>query len=73
MSNEGDRLFECDAYKVQARHNSCFFCDNCTDIFYDYQKGYASPYMWLCIKGNDTEKGMMGVCEDFREERKEGE
>ena len=67
MSDEHTRKFQCEYYTVYARPNSCFFCDNCHDIFYDYINGYAYPYMWLCDKGNDTEVGMMGKCQDFYE------
>ena len=73
MGGEHTRKFQCEYYTVYARPNSCFFCDNCNDIFYDYENGYASPYMWLCDKGNDTEVGMMGKCQDFYEEAEQTE
>ena len=67
-TEEPTRKFQCEYYSLRARPNSCFFCDNCTDIYFDYAKGYAAPYMWLCNVGNDTEAGLMGKCQDFREE-----
>ena len=73
MSDKHTRKFQCEYYTIYARPNSCFFCDNCNDIFYDYRNGYASPYMWLCDKGNDTEVGMMGKCQDFYEDAEQTE
>lgn len=70
---ERTREYQCEYYKVKARPNSCFFCDNCTDIFFDYKNGNPAPYMWLCDKGNDTEVGMMGKCQDFNEQTERSE
>ena len=60
VTNNGVRLH------LWARPNSCFFCDHCTDIFIDLD---GSPYMWFCEKENEIDVGMLGKCEDFREEQ----
>lgn len=52
-------------YKVIAHPKSCFFCDWCTDIFYDS----SGPYMWLCKKDGDVDAGISGECKHFKEEK----
>lgn len=42
----------------------CVFCDNCTDIWYDYN----GPYMVRCDKGLSEEIGCKGECKEFIEE-----
>ena len=51
--------YKCEYYSVQAAENSCFFCQHCTDIFFDYTNG---PYMFLCDEDADTRKGCDGQC-----------
>ena len=62
--NEFTRKFECEEYTVYARPNSCFFCTQCTDIFYDWD----GPYLWLCDINADTHDGMMGKCKHFNDD-----
>ena len=57
--------YKCEYYSVQAAENSCFFCQHCTDIFFDYTNG---PYMFLCDEDADTRKGCDGQCKLFKEE-----
>ncbi|MBQ1297096.1 MAG: hypothetical protein IIY21_23835 [Clostridiales bacterium] len=47
--------------------NSCLFCWNCTDIFYDFTNG---PYMFICREDGDTINGMCGKCKSFKGEEK---
>ena len=64
----GYRLFHANGLYprgIIAHPRSCFFCDNCTDIFYDSD----GPYMWFCRKDGDTELGVSGKCEYFEEEK----
>ena len=44
---------------------ACFFCDHCTDIFYDWN----GPYMFICQKdhNDEIERGLEGKCPDFYE------
>ena len=69
--SEMTRNYKCDYYSVWAHPRSCFFCDHCTDIFFDYTNG---PYMWMCELTEDGEDaservhlGMTGQCTDFME------
>lgn len=57
---------------VMAHPTSCFFCDHCTDIWYDFENG---PYMFDCAKQGEDEdngvrilRGLKGECPDFMEE-----
>ena len=57
---------------VMAHPRSCFFCDYCTDIWYDFGEG---PYMFDCIKQAEDEendvriiRGLKGECPDFVED-----
>ena len=63
---EATRKYECDDYVVMAHPKACFFCDHCTDIFYDYTVG---PYLFVCTKGHsdEIERGLEGKCPDFQE------
>ena len=54
--------YKCEYYSVQAAENSCFFCQHCTDIFFDYTNG---PYMFICDEDADTTKGYDGQCKLF--------
>ena len=60
--------YKCEYYSVQVAENSCFFCQHCTDIFFDYTNG---PYMFICDKDADTMKGYDGQCKLFKKERYE--
>ena len=48
-----------------AHPKACFFCDHCTDIFYDWN----GPYMFICQKdhNDEIERGLEGKCPDFYE------
>ena len=52
--------------KVTAHKRSCFFCEHCTDMYYDYTYG---PYMFFCTKRIDWAEvdAMHGSCEGFME------
>ena len=54
--------YKCEYYEVMAPINSCYFCQHCTDIWFDYTNG---PYMFLCLKEADTQQGIQGKCEQF--------
>lgn len=54
--------------EITAHKNSCFFCENCTDIFYDYTNG---AYAFCCEYEKDTCKGVRGRCESFVEWQEE--
>lgn len=58
--------YECDEYIVWAIPNTCFFCEWCTDIFYDYING---PYMLFCTWDIDTNSVVTGKtpCKKFKE------
>lgn len=49
---------------VIAPENSCLFCKHCTDVFWDFIHG---PYLTLCDKDKDVEKGAEGKCDNFEE------
>lgn len=61
--------------QVWCPDKSCVFCNNCTNVLFDYTNG---PYMFFCEKAidkdgvMDVEKmgGIYGKCESF--EPKEG-
>ena len=59
------REYECEEYKCYAHPRACLFCDLCTDVIFDYTNG---PYMFICVKSHDTDKGMNGNCEHFKED-----
>lgn len=57
---------------IMAHPKSCFFCDHCTDIWYDLGEG---PYMFECLKQGDGEendvciiRGLKGCCPNFVED-----
>lgn len=61
---------------IRANPRSCFFCNHCTDIFYDWN----GPYGWACEKHQCTEddegpveKGLLGQCQDFFETEESSE
>lgn len=62
--SEFTREYKCEYYSLKAHPRSCFFCDNCTDIFFDYTNG---PYMFMCVKQADTGAGLLGKCNQFIE------
>ncbi len=59
--------YKCEYYSVMAPERSCFFCQHCTDIFFDYTNG---PYMFLCSEGVNTSNGLKGKCNLFKEDEK---
>lgn len=67
MSTAGElREYKCEYYSLRAHAKSCFFCDHCTDIFFDSD----GPYMFLCDIAGDVHSGLSGTCEGFYEEGK---
>ena len=62
--SEMTREYRCGTYRLKAHPHSCFFCDNCTDIFYDYTNG---PYMFFCAEELDIDTGLSGSCKQFSE------
>ena len=62
------RVYHGSDYQVRAHKRSCFFCQRCTDIFWDYTHG---PYMFVCAIDEDGEmvweKGLQGTCDGFIE------
>lgn len=58
------REYECEYYKLAAHPRSCFFCQHCIDIFFDYTNG---PYMFICDADTDTLVGLNGECKYFAE------
>lgn len=65
---EDIRIYDGEFYEVKAHCKSCFFCDHCKDIFWDYSNG---PYLFLCDEKfgeNDViRKGLSGNCNSFKE------
>ena len=62
---ENFKKFEClNGHTYMARKTSCLFCERCDDIFCDYH----GIYLITCNKGLDTEEGMQGTCDCFKEE-----
>ena len=57
------REYKCEYYRLRAHPKSCFFCNHCTDIFFD-SKG---PYMFFCDVDSDIDIGLQGVCQKFYE------
>ena len=55
-------------FTILAHPKACFFCDHCTDIFYDSR----GPYAIVCDVVNadeiDYEIGFLGKCEKFKED-----
>lgn len=54
-------------FRILALPNTCFFCEKCADIFWDYSNG---PYMFICDKEQITKeklviKGLIGKCKYF--------
>ncbi len=64
--DKGMRRYEGRYYSLMAPARSCFFCEDLTDIFWDYEHG---PYLLICRYGHDTKEGACGRCERFREVR----
>ena len=64
----GMKLYKCEFYSVMAAENSCFFCQHCSDIFFDYTNG---PYAFICTEGVPTSAGLKGRCNLFKEEKEE--
>ena len=64
-----EKTYECEYYKVTAHKHSCFFCEYCTDVWWDYTHG---PYMWHCEKGivEIKDEFFRTGCPDFKEEEK---
>jgi len=63
------RLFRCEnGSDYLAYENSCLFCNNCTDIFYDYTHG---PYLMICDLDCNTQNGMAGQCCWFKDDGSE--
>lgn len=57
--------FECDNGRVYLfPENHCAFCDNCTDLYFDYTNG---PYMFLCNLGCEDYK----TCKNFKQEEED--
>ena len=65
---EDTKTYDGTYYEVKAHCKSCFFCDHCKDIFWDYTHG---PYLFLCDEkfgDNDAiRKGFIGKCKSFKE------
>jgi len=61
------RKYECEYYTVRAHPRSCFFCQNCTDIFFDSE----GPYWWFCRENMLQDEGMTGKCTLFLEDYEE--
>lgn len=72
---ERTRKYVCEYYSVMAHPRSCFFCEHCTYIWYDYTVG---PYMFDCDSdnveldehgarqvGDKVRLGLQGKCNDF--------
>lgn len=53
---------------VTAHKRSCFFCEYCTEIIWDYTNG---PYVFFCGKEADTDDGVFGRCPEFKEKENE--
>ena len=65
MSDTVMRKYECEYYSLSAPATSCFFCDHCTDIFFDFSHG---PYMFFCELDEDVDVGLSGKCKTFKED-----
>lgn len=66
--DKGYKEFKGEGYTVMAHPKSCFFCEHCTDIIYDYSNG---PYMFICnnnIDSDHIELGLKGMCDNFKGE-----
>lgn len=64
--SEMTRKFECDNGRTYLAHpKACLFCDNCTNIVFDYTNG---PYMAMCDIGLPEDIGMTGKCKGFKED-----
>ena len=61
-------------FRILALPNTCYFCEYCTDIWWDYSNG---PYMFYCEMEHDengeivneelvAKKGLYGKCELFK-------
>lgn len=57
---------------IRAHPKACFFCDHCTDIYWDYSHG---PYAFVCEKHSCLDdawdeiltNGLSGICPEFEE------
>lgn len=63
MTNEM-RIYDCEHYIAYVPETSCFFCDHCTDILFDYTHG---PYAFVCDIDKDVEIGLSGKCDSHIE------
>ena len=57
-------------FRILTLPNTCFFCEKCTDIFWDYSNG---PYMFTCeeeqkIDVDLVKEGLIGDCKYFKGE-----
>lgn len=58
--------FDCDWYIMTANRRSCFGCEHCAGIFFDYTYG---PYLFFCEKGVGSKLNVLRYgCELFKEE-----
>lgn len=67
--NKGNMTpWRCDnGHVYMAFKNSCVFCEHC-DVFWDYTNG---PYLFFCDADCNTEHGLSGQCEIFKELKQE--
>lgn len=67
--NMSMRLFACvNGRDYLVVEKGCIFCDHCTDIFFDPVHG---PYMENCSIGLNTQVGMAGLCNHFKEDQEQ--
>ena len=66
--DKGYREFKGEGYIVLAHPKSCFFCEHCTEIIYDFSNG---PYRFVCnieFEPSHIDMGLKGMCSKFKEE-----
>lgn len=55
-------------FTILAHPKACFFCDHCTDIFYDSRGPYGIACDVIDADEFDFETGLLGKCEKFKED-----
>ncbi len=63
------KIYECEAFTCEAPIHSCFFCEHCSDIFYDFTNGSYALVCDMC--SIETYKDCGLHCRDFKEDNHE--
>ena len=66
LKEENARRYNGLCWTLIAHKNSCCFCKNLSDLFYDFTHG---PYLFFCDKGIDVDNELLlNGCSEFEED-----